>query len=543
MNKLFLDRDGIVDFINEAVYGVLCEISDALNSNYIYHFTTFKNALKIMQSDEIYLSHTMPSSVDFDLSDNNFTYLSFTRNGNIQTSQYPLQVNSEAANKLNVRFTVDKRALKEIGKIKNVDFHMKKANDILRLRNNGLENSTQYKKKIEFFKKYGLKDDYTAEELIDLAKKMGTEESRFLNDKSSIENFSKYVVNVDFLINPFYYQKFDIFGVSRILLKMPKWKDKIRLFSDADDFDNRENFQTIDELLNGKEENLTKKEEKELLKISDNYMNEKTLIAISKFFYMICYSSRGFKFTRNNAEILLTNLFGNANIRITSAEEKDYGESSIIKDVILECIDEIGDNLSFSKINKIFEDTKNIFSQLSQNLATCRFVLAKIIDAYSNWLRRYKKSVDKKANDLQNELNTISYDNIAKFVDFAANNIYVFELICKKYLPKERDLLSSYLNSLLEGRKPKERMTLFQLINELLNIIGINKLKNEIKITYLEVNYHYFELLYFKRSVMLYKNNFITKVRKSIGDSTFSKVGDLAVLYNNAEKANYENDL
>lgn len=48
MNKLFLDRDGIVDFINEAVYGVLCEISDALNSNYIYHFTTFKNALKIM---------------------------------------------------------------------------------------------------------------------------------------------------------------------------------------------------------------------------------------------------------------------------------------------------------------------------------------------------------------------------------------------------------------------------------------------------------------------------------------------------------------
>ena len=288
MNKILLDTNGMADFLKEAVYGVLCEISNAIGNDYIYHFTDFLSALKIMKTDEIFLSRTMPSSVDFKLSNDSFTYLSFTRNGNIKTSQYPLQTNLKKAKKINVRFTVEKGALKQIGKINDVDFHMQKAQDILKLKARHMENSTPYRKKIEFFKKYGLKDDFTDEELLDMAKNMSTEESRFTNDKTSIENFSNYVVNVDFLINPFYYQKFDIFGVSRMLLTMPKWKDKIRIFTDEDDFDNRENFQTVEEILSGKTEKLTKQEEKELYSISDNYMNEKTLIAISKIFYMIC---------------------------------------------------------------------------------------------------------------------------------------------------------------------------------------------------------------------------------------------------------------
>lgn len=544
MNKIVFDNDGMADFLKEAVYGVLLEISNSLANRYIYHFTDFKSALKIMKSDEIYLSRTMPSSVDLLLSDNSFTYLSFTRNGNIQTSQYPLQINqTETPKKINVRFTVEKEALKQIGSLKKVDFHLQKAADILDLKAMGMENSTAYKKKIEFFKKYGLRDDFTREELIDLAKKMGTEESRFTNDKSSIKDFSNYVTYVDFLINPFFYQKFDIFGVSRMLSTMPKWKSKIRIFTEADDFDNRENFQTVEDVLSGKEETLTKEEERELLKISDNYINEKTLIAISKLFYLICYSSKGFDTTVGNAERLLSRLFGNTEIRITSAKEKEYGEHSPIKDAILEWFGEIGGNLGFGEINNLFTETKNIFSQLSQNLATCRFVLAKIIDAYSDWLRRYKKSVDRKLFELQNEMNALMPNNIAQIIDFARRNVYVFEIICKKYLPKEKELITQYLNALLEYRKPKQRMSLAQILSELLGLLGFDRLKREIKTTYEKDVYHYFELLFFKRSVMLYKNNFITKVRKTIGDSTFSKVGDLAVLYNNAEKANQENDL
>lgn len=540
---MLLDSNDMANFLKEAVYGVLCEISNALNKNYIYHFTDFSSALKIMKSDEMFLSRTTPSSVDLDLSDQKLTYLSFTRDGNIQTSQYPTQINSQATTtKINVRFVVDKEVIKTIGTLKDVDFHMQKARDIIKLKNRGVENTVPYQKKLNFFKKYGLKDDFTDEELLDLAKSLGTEESRFMNDKSSIKDFSNYVVNVDFLINPFYYSNFDILGASRMLSTLTKWKNKIRIFTDANDFDERENFQSIEDVLSGKEEKLTKEEEKELMRISDNYMNEKTLIAISKLFYVIAYSSKGFEYTLKNAKRILTNLFGNSTIRITASRGKAYGESTILKDAILDCFDSIGHDLNFDSVNTIFVDTKNIFVQLSQNLATCRFVLAKVIDAYSDWLKKYKNSVDRKARELYNELNTFSLNNIAQIVNFASKNIYIFELICKKYLPKETDLLTSYLNAMTEGRRPKPRMSLIQLINELLKIIGIENLKKELESTYMNNKYHYDELIYFKRSVMLYKNNFITKVRKDIG-STYSRVGDLAVLYNNAEKASDENDL
>ena len=542
---MFLTEKEAVDFIKETVYGVLCEIANA-NDKFVYHFTDFKSAVKIMQTDEMFLSRTTPSSVDLELSDYKLTYLSFTSDGNIQTSQYPLQKNVESSpTKINVRFSVDKNVISKIGKLKDVNFHLQKATDIISMRNQGKENTTSYKKKLEFFKKYGLSDDFSDSELLDLAKKMSTNEKRFLNDTSSIKDFSKYVAYADFLITPFYYGKFDIEGVARMLSTMPKWRDKIRIFSNEEDFDERENYQTIQDVISGKEEKLTSREEAELRKISKNYMNEKTLIAISKLFYVMNYSSKGFEYTIGNAERMLTRLFGNTTIIITSATEKEYGDNSIIKDAILSHFDEIGRNLDCSKINTLFTDTKNIFVQLSQNLATCRFVLSKIIDAYSEWLKKYQNSVDKKANDVQNELNSVSVNNISQIINFATKNIYIFELVCKKYFEKSSDAkankITTYLNSLLEGRGPK--MTITELINDLIDILGVDGLKKELKRTYMNKIYHYDEMIYFKRSVMLYRNNFITKIRRELESGTFSRVGDLAVLYNNAGQASSDNDL
>ena len=52
---------------------------------------------------------------------------------------------------------------------------------------------------------------------------------------------------------------------------------------------------------------------------------------------------------------------------------------------------------------------------------------------------------------------------------------------------------------------------------------------------YKNEKYHYDELCYFKRSVILYKNKLINQLR---GDERTNRFGDLSVLYNNADTAN-----
>ena len=84
-------------------------------------------------------------------------------------------------------------------------------------------------------------------------------------------------------------------------------------------------------------------------------------------------------------------------------------------------------------------------------------------------------------------------------------------------------------------------------INSICHIIfdegNKNKLLTAFKQQYNEF-YQLSELKYFKRSVMMFKNRTISSVRKDmekLGD--IRKFGDLATLYNNADKANDENGL
>ena len=77
------NKENFVDFLKKTVHGVLCEIAYA-NHDFIYHFTDFRSAIKIMKDDEMFLSRTTPSSADFEISQKKLTFLSFTEDGYVE---------------------------------------------------------------------------------------------------------------------------------------------------------------------------------------------------------------------------------------------------------------------------------------------------------------------------------------------------------------------------------------------------------------------------------------------------------------------------
>lgn len=549
-HKFSVNNNELLNLVEEAVYRVINEMAAGQPNGTIFHFTTLRGAYNIMKSDEMFLSPTTPRGADLSVSDNSYGYLSFTRDGNIQTSQYPLQINSIPNNKdgkLMVRFAVDKKALKTNDfELKQVNFTKQKVESIVRDVRNGQTTSQSFAKKINYFKRLGFTKNPTdknfIEDLYKFANGLDTKETRLLSNKFKLKNFSNFVNVVDFLINPHFEPNYTMQDIAYYFGRLTKWTDKIRLFDNVYDFDKGVGFKTLTDVMSGNENySLTESEKQFLEKNDKNFVSPDGLEHIARVIYYINYNNEGLKSITSRATEMM-NKFG-LNKQITITNKKETRVSNLIDEVVA-IFGQIS-NAEYSP-NRLFVGSQNSFYQIyHQNaLKSCKYIKIAIAEMYSDWLKQYTESITKKMKSIYSQLKSIH--TINELVKFAYDNIYVFENICEKYIKDKSNILASYLNSLYEGkrgRKPATKPDLLSIINELLTKINFNEIKKEFIDTYKNNFYHYDEILYFKRSVMMFKNNMITKARREIAYGTKQRVGDLAVLYNNAGKANKENNL
>lgn len=548
--NISIKNNELLNLVDEAVRRVINEMAAGQPNGTIFHFTTLRGAYNIMKSDEIFLSPTTPRGADLSVSDNSYGYLSFTRDGNIQTSQYPLQINSIPNNKdgkLMVRFAVDKKALKTNDfELKQVNFTKQKVESIVRDVKNGQTTSQAFAKKINYFKRLGFTKNPTdknfIEDLYKFANGLDTKETRLLSNKFKLKNFSNFVNVVDFLINPHFEPNYTMQDIAYYFGKLTKWTDKIRMFDNVYDFDKGVGFKTLTDVMSGNENySLTESEKQFLEKNDKNFVSPDGLEHIARVIYYINYNNEGLKAITSRATAMM-NKFG-LNKQITITNKKETRVSNLIDEVVA-IFGQIS-NAEYSP-NRLFVGSQNSFYQIyHQNaLKSCKYIKIAIAEMYSDWLKQYTESITKKMKSIYSQLKSIH--TINELVKFAYDNIYVFENICEKYIKDKSNILASYLNSLYEGkrgRKPATKPDLLSIINELLTKINFNEIKKEFIDTYKNNFYHYDEILYFKRSVMMFKNNMITKARREIAYGTKQRVGDLAVLYNNAGKANKENNL
>ena len=407
-----------------------------------------------------------------------------------------------------VRFAVDKKALKTNNfELKQVNFTKQKVESIVRDVKNGQTTSQAFAKKINYFKRLGFTKNPTdknfIEDLYKFANGLDTKETRLLSNKFKLKNSSNFVNVVDFLINPHFEPNYTMQDIAYYFGKLTKWTDKIRMFDNVYDFDKGVGFKTLTDVMSGNENYSLTESEKQFLE-----KNDKNLKAIT---------------SRATA---MMNKFG-LNKQITITNKKETRVSNLIDEVVA-IFGQIS-NAEYSP-NRLFVGSQNSFYQIyHQNaLKSCKYIKIAIAEMYSDWLKKYTESITKKMKSIYSD------------------NIYVFENICEKYIKDKSNILASYLNSLYEekrGRKSATNPDLLSIINELLTKINFNEIKKEFIDTYKNNFYHYDEILYFKRSVMMFKNNMITKARREIAYGTKQRVGDLAVLYNNAGKANKENNL
>lgn len=548
--NISIKNNELLNLVDEAVRRVINEMAAGQPNGTIFHFTTLRGAYNIMKSDEMFLSPTTPRGADLSVSDNSYGYLSFTRDGNIQTSQYPLQINSIPNNKdgkLMVRFAVDKKALKTNDfELKQVNFTKQKVESIVRDVKNGQTTSQAFAKKINYFKRLGFTKNPTdknfIEDLYKFANGLDTKETRLLSNKFKLKNFSNFVNVVDFLINPHFEPNYTMQDIAYYFGKLTKWTDKIRMFDNVYDFDKGVGFKTLTDVMSGNENySLTESEKQFLEKNDKNFVSPDGLEHIARVIYYINYNNEGLKAITSRATAMM-NKFG-LNKQITITNKKETRVSNLIDEVVA-IFGQIS-NAEYSP-NRLFVGSQNSFYQIyHQNaLKSCKYIKIAIAEMYSDWLKQYTESITKKMKSIYSQLKSIH--TINELVKFAYDNIYVFENICEKYIKDKSNILASYLNSLYEGkrgRKPATKPDLLSIINELLTKINFNEIKKEFIDTYKNNFYHYDEILYFKRSVMMFKNNMITKARREIAYGTKQRVGDLAVLYNNAGKANKENNL
>lgn len=530
-----IDKNDISLLVEETINRILSEINTTDNiPDVLYHFTTKTSARNIILYNFISLSSPTKKSATDSKINNSFGYynhLSFTTDGNILTSPYPNQDTGKKES-VNVRFSVMTEQLKQHKFIlKHIRYSDFKANRIISYLNAGNQpNCPAFRNMVKYFIDRGVKPDYEnlnnfKQDLYNKAKELDQKEVRIVSNRTSIQNFSNYVINVDFLLD-------DINGNDVIKsLNWPQirreWGTKIRFFTNKQDFDDRTNFTTLE---NYEQTDDWQHDD------DDIELTETTLSALATIFYCISYTSDGIDAIKKRAnEYLSKTCFGHVYCSIDYDDGYSSDHETNLKYEVLKAIEE--KNTIYSNGNKLYDDAKTAFNRIAEYLAKYRFILLDVTDMYIRWLKRYNKSVNNKIRKIKNDLNNVRLNNYEDLLKFSKKYTFVVKKLFSTKLgfAKAKAFMQSF--DLLEARN---RLTLFDLFKELFSIIPVSEFKKYILDTYANNIYHINELINFKSSVVKYRNNILTQIQTGQGRNNF---GDLAILYNNADTANRENNL
>lgn len=500
-------------------------LNEAL-SRKIYHFTTIANAFHIMKSNTMNMSKTDPGTTDDKLSHNRLFYLSTTTNGNILTSQYPQQMNRKNIGylKLLVRFCLDGDSFKHDGIFgKPVDFMKEKAKRLTQMKPGSKKKSDIAN--VNFFKELGLPDNYTQSDLNRIVRKANTDEERLASDKPIIPNFIKYVRFVDVLADTDFDNKLDPIKIATTLSEVGNnWVGKIRIFLSVEDFNSNGTWYSIEEILeNNKTDNdeleLTDTEIKQLKGSDKSRITTNGLKQLSMAIYTIAVTQDGLETTKNIARGLMSSYGLDCEIIIEDTKNKQIQRIGILSDEVIDNFDDIDKTLKSKDAIGMSLSMKQAFRTFSDYAYECKFVNIALLQMYSDWLKKYTKNVKAVVNKIKQQLNSMSFDELFNYM---TEYFDIFKNMIETVLGRKVSYSTIKLSAKAIGKwlyKLKGKSILIDYF--------IKSYKNE--------KYHYDELCFFKRSVILYKNRLINKLR---GDERVTRMGDMAVLYNNAGKAN-----
>ena len=522
-------------------------------SNEIYHFTNIVNAAGIMKQNAFFLSATKQGGTDYKLSkDGKLFYLSFTRNKNIDKSQYPVQMNAKLSNfrKFLVRFDIDGKLLNNNEKFEGnpVNYFQQKAEPLL----TGNKRSTPYKKCLDFFRKQGLKtfgnnnDEFNIEDLKNLINAKSTEEDRLFSNETKFENLLFYTKSVDILFDETYIyqgdedmslplrQKRYIKNIKSVVQYYSnlgeEWIEKIHFYTNKNDFNKEsksfETMGTINKFLQEKLEEFNNDSEEELsldnsdidfLKKSDKYiLTDANVNLLAKIVYILAYNNDGIEAIKGKA----VNMMNNCGLNGLKISIKNKATKIVENDIdLIECVinefdmckDEFETVINSEESNS-FAEIKKLFDTIHTSFHPQKLIEIGLYTMYSNWLKKYKSAIDNKLNYLHNEL----VQNEDKLREFIMSNFRIF---------KDRFFEGVSINDKLVN----------SIFNNLIKFNGMSNLVGSLISYYKKQYYHYDEICYFKRTVIKYKNRSIKDIK-----NRKARYGDLAVLFGNANTANKE---
>ena len=270
---------------------LLSEVNAPNVNDTVFHFTTMDSAYSMIKDNRAILSHATENSANFKVSNNHFFYMSFTRDGKITTSQYPLQMNAQNSTKINVRFSFSLNKLRADGfNAEPVNYMLQRADSVFTAKNP--------QKQLNFFinlgfKKGNLEGDELRKALINFAKSKDTKETRLLTNKHILENLHKYVTFVDILLDANYIKKTKYQDIISTFSHFTGWSDKIRFFHNVQDFDNGTNYQTINDVSFYVDQKLSKLEIDFLKKTEKPTFNEKSFNTAANAIYVMAYTNKG----------------------------------------------------------------------------------------------------------------------------------------------------------------------------------------------------------------------------------------------------------
>lgn len=552
-NLLLINESDLKKLVTEATKRLLSGINTQPTNDTVFHFTTMDAAYSMMKDNRALLSHASENSSDFKISNNHFFYMSFTRDGKITTSQYPLQMNTLNSTKMNVRFSFSLNKL-------NADGFNTEQVSYMKQRADSAFTSPKPQAQWDFFKKLGFeKGDLEGDELRNALEKFAetkdTKETRLLTNKHILENLNKYVNYVDILLDLNYIKKTKYQDIVSTFSHLTDWNDKIRFFGNVQDFDNGINYKTVTDLSDNIEQELSQLEIDFLKKTESPTINTKSFIIAANAIYVMAYTNRGINKIKLQAKRLIEYASLDNYVVFYKKTEKEPPVKVNFMNQILDMLDDV-DKHTKSMDPKAQLDLANAaFFNAKNTFKGSRLISIGIAAMYTRWLGAYKSSVMHKYFQIYNELKSIKTHN--DVIEFAKRNTLVFREIFSGLFTNNttdkrvfKDFVDTKMASVNEGRKSTSQIktnSIMDFVNSICHIIfdegNKDKLLNAFKQQYNEF-YQLSELKYFKRSVMMFKNRTISSVRKDmekLGD--IRKFGDLATLYNNADKANDENGL
>lgn len=499
-------------------------LNEALSKN-LYHFTTIQGAYNIMRNNVIYLSQTTPNSADSRLSHKRLFFLSCTRNKNILTSEYPKQQNAQRGgmSKLLVRFWLNGEVFKENGIFgKPVSFFKEKLSDVL---SNSFEsNKKSSKSNLNLFKRQGLEGDLTKKALTLLANDLDTEEDRIASNSPTIQNFIQYVNSVDVLLDKAYDNNIKPQSVVYYFQSIPtEWINLIRFYTNTQDFNTNGEYHSLDDLLDeygdeNKELILTDKEISNLKKLDKTKITTNGLMMLSRAIYTLYYTNEGLDKTKTIARNKMLSYGLNVDITLETKNDGKKNEEKInLIDGVINLFGDVYDEFQKYSQAELVAQPLNAFRTFVTYADKCRFVNIALLQMYSDWLEQYKKQIKHKVKEFATMLENSSEEVLENII---MNYINIFKKAFQKII-EEYGLYS--LNTMITPKK----------IKKLVKVLGNSRFVKIFISEYRKEFYHYDEICYFKRSVMMYKNKMISSIRR-----TPTRLGDLANLYNNADDAN-----